>query len=250
MTKYTLSVIVAIKEWSESDIKRLLGSIACQGCSEKIQLIIIYSGQGFDELEDLFENFNLNIIYRYTPPNGVYNAYEIGVSIAEGDFIIFSGGDDFFMPALSTVLEDISPEIEFNPDVIAATVCFGDNKLLSPSKSKFAIVMKNWCQQGVLYKRTLFESFQFNPSYRIQADHCLNIQLMGSNNLRISFKDSIVAYFSCGGISQNQPDLNFWQDMPSIVYKNFGLIYALACYARRALGYLYHGHPNNRFRDN
>ena len=250
MPKYTLSIIIAIKEWNEQDIKRLFSSIAHQRCSQKIQLIIIYSGQGLDRLESLLEIFNLNIIYKHTPPNGVYNAYELGISIAEGDFLIFSGGDDFYMPALSTILEDISPEIELNPDIIVATVCFGDNKLLAPSKSKLAMVMKNWCQQGVLYKRIVFESFQFDPKYKIQADHCLNIQLMGSDNLKVCFKDSIVAYFSFGGLSQSQPDLNFWKDMPSIVNKNFGLIYALICYARRALGYLYYGHPNNRFKDN
>ena len=248
MPKYTLSIIIAIKEWNEQDIKRLFSSIAHQRCSQKIQLIIIYSGQGLDRLESLLEIFNLNIIYKHTPPNGVYNAYELGISIAEGDFLIFSGGDDFYMPALSTILEDISPEVELNPDVIAAKVCFGDDKLLPPSKSKFTMVMKNWCQQGVLYKREVFKSFRFNPLYKIQADHYLNIQLMGSDNIRISFKDNIIAYFSSGGISQSQPDLNFWRDMPFVVYKNFGLIYALICYARRAFGYLRHGHPNERFK--
>jgi hypothetical protein len=127
-------------------------------------------------------------------------------------------------------------------------VCFGDYKLLKPSKTKFGMVIRNWCQQGVLYRKQIFDQYHFDELYKIQVDHKFNMEMMSSDNFSIYYSDLIVAYFSCGGISQSQPDLEFWRDMPSIVATNFGWPYGLVCYIRRILGLMFFGHPQKRFK--
>lgn len=248
MSKYLISVILAVREWSEADIQRLVSSLSMQTQSAIIQLVVIFSNNSPESAIKNHAKDIGNVKCIYDHPNGVYNAYETGVTNADGDYIILSGGDDFFMPGLSIALSDILLAVTPRPDLIAANVCFGDSRLLKPSKTKFGLVMRNWCQQGVIYRRSIFDEFHFDESYKIQADHKFNIEIIGSGIFIIHYTELIVAYFSCGGVSQSQPDLNFWRDMPSIVSKNFGWHYGFICYLRKAAGYIYYGPPEKRFK--
>lgn len=248
MSQYLISIIQAVKEWDERDIKRFAGSIESQILSHRIQVVVVFSGDSPKSVMDFYVEKIGNIKFINALPQGVYSAFDIGVSNAEGEYILFSGGDDFFMPGLSKVLESIEAQKLHLPDVIAAAVCFGDKKLLKPRGSKLSMVMGNWCQQGVLYKKSIFKKYSFDLSYKIQSDHKLNIEIIGANDLFIQYSNFIVAYFSCNGVSQAQPDLKFWNDMPSIVIKNFGWAYGILCLLRRAMGYLFYGPPGKRFK--
>ena len=248
MSEYLVTIVLAVKDWKEADIQRFVCSVSLQPLVARIQVVVVFSN---NSPEFIIKNQAVNIgnvKYIYDSPNGVYKAYETGVANAEGVYIIFSGGDDFFMPGLSRVLGDILLAVTPQPDVIVANVCFGDTRLLKPSKTKFGMVMRNWCQQGVIYRRGIFDQYHFDASYKIQADHKFNIEIIGSGIFTIHYTELIVAYFSCGGISQSQPDLHFWRDMPSIVSKNFGWHYGFICYLRKVAGYIYYGPPEKRFK--
>jgi len=248
MSKYTVSIVQALKEWKTIDIKRLMCSISSQSLAHEIQLIVVFSAEPPEAIINSCNDGIADIKFISTPPEGIYEAFSIGVEHAEGDFIIFCGGDDFFMPGLSSILHSIRENLNSYPHVIAATVCFGDKRLLKPSRSKFAMTMKNWCQQGILYRRDIFTRYYFDPMYKIQADHKFNIEIIGSRDLDIIFCPEIVAYFSRSGVSQTRPDLQFWKDMPAIVSQNFGFIYGIVCHLRRWFGILIYGRPENRFK--
>lgn len=248
LNTFILTVVVAVKEWYEPDIRRLVYSLSFLSLVKKLQLVFVFSN---DSPESIVSSLNSNIgsiKFIKAAPRGVYAAFAAGVNASEGDYIIFSGGDDFFMPGLNKILNSI-PEIrERQSSLIVSPVCFGDDRLLLPTKSKLGIVLKNWCQQGVLYRRDIFEKYHFDERYPIQADHKFNIELLGAMDISIQYTDFIVAYFSCGGMSQTKPDLLFWKDMPSIVLSNFGWKYAIICRLRMIVGYVLHGSPEKRFK--
>ena len=248
MSKYLVSIIQAVKDWKEVDIQRFACSVSLQPLAKRIQVVVVFSNNSPEFVMNNHAQNIGNVKYIKDTPNGVYKAYEAGVANADGDYIIFCGGDDFFMPGLSKALSDVLLAVTPQPDLIAANVCFGDSRLLKPSKTKFGMVMRNWCQQGVIYRRSIFDQFHFDGSYRIQADHKFNIEIIGSGIFIIHYTELIVAYFSCGGVSQSQPDLNFRRDMPSIVSKNFGWHYGFICHLRKAAGYIYYGPPEKRFK--
>jgi len=248
MNAYWLSVVVAVKEWCESDIQRLVCSLSSQPLASKIQLVVVYSNKSPESaIADLDVSIG-SVKYLQNFPRGVYAAFTAGVGISDGDYILFSGGDDFFMPGLNKVLSTISEGKGAQPDVIVSPVCFGDERLLLPVKTRLGIVLKNWCQQGVLYRKDIFDKYHFDDRYPIQADHKFNIELLGSSELTIHYSNYISAYFSCGGMSQTKPDLCFWRDMPSIVSTNFGWAYAVICRIRKIVGYILYGSPEQRFK--
>lgn len=248
MEKFILTVVVAVKEWREADVLRLVYSLSVMPLAKKMQMVLVFSN---NSPESMIVNLNSNIgSFKFidTAPQGVYAAFTAGVAASEGSYIIFSGGDDFFMPGLNKILKLIPEMREKQSSLIVSPVCFGDDRLFLPSKSKLGILLKNWCQQGVLYRSDIFEKYHFDEKYPIQADHKFNIELLASNNISIQYTDFIVAYFSCGGMSQTKPDLLFWKDMPSIVLSNFGWIYATVCRLRMMVGYVLHGSPKKRFK--
>lgn len=248
MKKFILTVVVAVKEWCEADVLRLVYSLSVMPLAKKLQLVFVFSN---DSPESMIVNLTSNIgsiKFIHAAPNGVYAAFSAGVAASEGNYIIFSGGDDFFMPGLNRILNLIPKMREKQSSLIVSPVCFGDDRLLLPSKSKLGIVLKNWCQQGVLYRSDIFEKYRFDEKYPIQADHKFNIELLGAKDISIQYTDVVVAYFSCGGMSQTKPDLLFWKDMPSIVLSNFGWIYATVCRLRMMVGYVLHGSPEKRFK--
>lgn len=247
MNACLLSVVVAVKEWNAIDIQRLVCSLSSQPLANEIQLIVVYSDHSPKLIVEKFSANISSVKYLHSAPKGVYAAFSVGVDFAEGDYILFSGGDDFFMPGLNEVMKNIMSAKEDIPDVVVSTVCFGNEKLLIPIKTKLGIILRNWCQQGVFYRKHIFKKFQFDSNYPIQADHKLNIEILGSR-LNIHYSKSITAYFSCGGMSQTQPDINFWKDMPSLISTNFGLAYGLICHLRRVFGYIFYGSPNKRFK--
>lgn len=242
---YFVTIILAVKEWDPLDIQRLIFSLSSQKFLKKIQLVVVYSAASPAGIIEKI-GFNMEAVkFIFSEPNGVYKAFLTGVPISDGEYIIFSGGDDFFMPGLSQIISIFSNNN--TPDVIVSPVCFGNERLLIPPKTKLGIILKNWCQQGVLYRKELFKHHQFDSSYPIQADHKFNIELMGAE-LNIHYSKYISAYFSCGGISQTKPDSSFWKDMPRIVSKNFGRHYGVVCQLRKLVGYILYGRPDKRFK--
>jgi hypothetical protein len=123
-------------------------------------------------------------------------------------------------------------------DAIVCRVAFGNKGLFKPFKSKYGLVFRNWCQQGVLYNREVFSFFTFDETYPIQADHKFNIEISSKSMSRILYEDIIVSYFNTSGISQSVHDTSFRRDMPAIVSANLGPIWGGVSVLRRMFGSL------------
>jgi glycosyltransferase involved in cell wall biosynthesis len=236
-----LSIILAVKDAEPKMLKRSLGAIAALRHSSSISLTVVSSGT----LPDVLSVFSgdlgsLKVIHMES--KGAYSAYNRGLDTELGRYVLFLGVDDIVLPGLDDVLGIMVSSIPA-PDIIACRAFMQDRGLSCPSRVRGSLVFRNWCQQGLLYRTTLFADRRFDPKYVVQADHKFNIEVVARKGAVIAYRRDTICYFAKGGLTNQQPDLQFRRDMPNIVKDAYGRTFWLLALARRALANVIKGDP-------
>ncbi|MDG6999713.1 MAG: glycosyltransferase [Nitrososphaerota archaeon] len=165
---------------------------------------------------------------------GIYAAMNTGLDYANGIYVYFIGQDDIFLPEAVNALNF---GFRLNADVILGDVFWGKCKIFRNSRSPHSLVWKNWCHQGIIYRREIFDKcgLRFPEDFKVQADHYVNIVLATRRDLTIVKYDTCIAWYSSGGFSTTNRDSTFRTRFPSIVRENFGLLSFFVVVLRRAL---------------
>lgn len=230
-----LTIIIPLKYWNDKRLILLLNSIQLLMESFEIEIVIVFGSDNPEELLKRNNIFNSRIKLVQTEPKGIYNAFNVGIKNSTGKWIMFFGGDDMLLPSLVNLLEKLNDSyLKYN--AIVGKVVFGDKGTFSPIKSKYGLIFKNWCQQGVLYNRVIFNDFIFDEKYKIQSDHKFNIEISSTKKARVLYVNDIIAFFNTSGLSQSQNDLLFRKNMPGIIKNNFGIFWSWITILRRTLG--------------
>lgn len=213
----------------------LINSILFLMESHDIEIIIVHGELSPDELFKANNIENSKIKFVFAEPKGIYHAFNVGIRHSSGFWVMFFGGDDLVLPSLNTLLLKLNQDyLIYN--AVVANVVFGDKGVFKPFKNKYGLIFKNWCQQGVLYNRNLFEKFSFDEKYKIQSDHKFNIEISSNKNSKILYLNDIISYFNTSGLSQSKHDYEFRKDMPTIIKNNYGFLYSWVAILRRSMG--------------
>jgi glycosyltransferase involved in cell wall biosynthesis len=199
-----------------------------------VQTVVVYSDLSPEQLLLANGVKDKSIEYYFAEPKGIYNAFNFGISKANGKWIMFFGGDDLILPSMNELLNQIEQQ-QSNEAAIVCNVVFGDKQIFKPFKSKYGLIFKNWCQQGVLYNNKVFADQLFDEKYPIQADHKFNIQIAARWRNQIKYISNVISYFNIGGISQSVNDLEFRKDLPNIISNNFGKFWGIVTLLKRGL---------------
>lgn len=165
---------------------------------------------------------------------GIYPAMNTGLSEATGEYLYFIGQDDLL---LEEAAQAIKQGIYEQSDLIVSDVNWGDNGVYKNRASRNVLVWRNWCHQGIFYKRERFikEIGLFPVQFSAQADHYVNIVFSGLPGLKSTQYKGCVAWYSGAGYSAKHPDFVFRRAFPGIVYQYFGLFSYLMVVSRRLL---------------
>lgn len=170
---------------------------------------IIIDGNSDDGTIELIKKYMKNCRGKYLsePDAGIYDAFNKGVNLASGKYIIFMGTDDYFYD--SAVVSKVVLKLEETE----ADFSYGDVYLLNetrPEKSRVAkgnlhelFFKMSFCHQSVFMRRDVLQKFPFNTDYRISADYDLCLKLL-MNRANIIKVNEIIAVFRTGGASSNQ----------------------------------------------
>lgn len=119
----------------------------------------------------LFEKCNLKYISE--PDKGIFEAFNKGVKLAKGKYIIFLNSDDFYhnMYGLANCVETLENS--------KADFCFSECNIMIDSGYKGPWIPEIYktfrqmpvCHQTVMCKKSLLEKFPFDESYKIIADY-------------------------------------------------------------------------------
>lgn len=216
-----LSVVVAVKQPKSEKLALCLSSFAALGNAASIEVIIVTSGEKIHLDPEATKRLK-RIFVLPEESNGVYAAYNTGCLNATSKYIIFFGFDDIALPGMDELINSVK-----NADdsiLMYAAPCVMEGRgIHAPSRGKLSLILRNWCHQGIIYRRDYLVSNPFNLRYRIRADHHTNIRIVSMRGRRYRIVSEPVAYFSYGGLSSIDTDIEFQSDLPKFAAQTFGV---------------------------
>ncbi|HEY4210561.1 MAG TPA: glycosyltransferase [Steroidobacteraceae bacterium] len=134
---------------------------------------------------------------------GVYAAYNSGLRDARGEFVWFMGDDDYPLDG-AAILADLLTNSD--ADVFVAPVVLSTGRIYRPKRSRLLLHFLNWCQQGVVYRRSLFERYRLYSRLKVQADQYVNVLLRCDPEVAIRFLPEPLCMFGVSGVSGQRLD--------------------------------------------
>lgn len=172
---------------------------------------IIIDGGSTDSSIDIIRKYQHVIDYWISEPDdGIYDAWNKGVSLAGGDWISFLGADDVYRDgAIQSYVQLIEncddPQLEYVSSKV--NLAKGEkilNVVGAPWHWRKFCKYNSIAHVGSFHSRALFETHGlFDASYKISGDY--EFLLRSGQNLRAKFLDSITVNMQVGGVS----DANF-----------------------------------------
>ena len=169
---------------------------------------IIIDGNSDDGTLELIKNHMKNCRGKYlsATDSGIYDAFNKGVNLASGKYIIFMGTDDYFYDS------EVVSKVVLKLEEAEADFSYGDVYLLNETRTEKSRVAKgnlyemffrmSFCHQSVFMRKSVLEESPFNTDYKISADYDLCLKLL-MNRANIIKVNEIIAVFRTGGASSN-----------------------------------------------
>jgi glycosyltransferase involved in cell wall biosynthesis len=170
---------------------------------------IIIDGGSTDDSVDIIKKYQHRIKYwKSEPDRGIYDAWNKGLSQAEGDWISFVGADDQLLPgAIDTYVKHIIEHPrQQNLQFISSRIELVDEKLIplrivgeAWTWERFKLSMVTW-HVGAFHSRRLFAEYGiFDTSYKISGDY--ELLLRPRERLNTSYIDCLTVKMRVGGTS-------------------------------------------------
>ena len=202
MTKLITIVIATYN--SELTLSKCLDSIVAQKC-ELVELIIV-DGDSTDRTLEILKRYESNVdILVSETDEGIYDAWNKGLSLAEGSWIMFVGSDDELRPdCIKRYKQQI--EVDSDYDYISGRIMlinemgdelreFGQSYDWDVFKTRMSLA-----HVSSLHNRRLYEIYgRYDISYKICGDY--ELLLRPKENLKAKFVDQLFANMAIGGIS-------------------------------------------------
>lgn len=171
---------------------------------------IVIDGGSNDEIQKVFNKYKFRIDkFISEPDNGIYDAYNKGLKLASGEYIIFmNSGDSFYDEEVLSALNSILSE---NYEVIYGLTelsynCKKNNLILNYPKElspKF-FINQNINTQSTFIKRELFDKFGFyGDKYKVLSDKEKWIQFIKAG-IRFKYVPIVIAKYDMNGLSSNE----------------------------------------------
>lgn len=153
----------------------------------------------------------------------IYGAMNDGVAAAGGRYMYFLGKDDIVLPPFGGVLDFLEAQ---RPSALFFDVYWGTRGIYPCPPSRWRVLLKNICHQGVVYSRQVLERHgPYVRKMRVQADHLLNIRLLRDRHFTssIHYLQRPLAWYSGAGMSeQGHGDPVFWRLYPVTMRRYVG----------------------------
>ena len=205
-----LFTIVTVCFNSVGTIRKTFDSILEQDFDDYEYIVVDgASTDGTVELIKEYEpKFNGRMRYLSEKDNGIYDAMNKALKMANGDFVNFMNSDDYFE---ANALSNTAKWIGEHP---CAGVYYGFSRFLNSDGQEFCITRKNHnalssCKhminhQAIFMRRDLFEKYgNFSTQYRIVADNVLLLKVYKGGEVFSPMPHLIVNYRN-DGLSSNQ----------------------------------------------
>jgi glycosyltransferase involved in cell wall biosynthesis len=200
-----ISVIIATFN-AEKTLEICLDSIAVQK-DEWIELIVMDGGSTDRTNEILANNGNLIDIVISEKDRGIYDAWNKGVALAHGEWIMFIGADDTLVPdAFSKYITFLNSQDITSVDYICAM-----NNYYKKDGTFIKEIGVPWCWEQLRHNMKLahvaslhrFTLFQEVGMYDLQFPICGDYELLMRKRSKLNslFLNACIARMTTGGVS-------------------------------------------------
>ncbi len=228
-----ISVITVVKNGAGT-LERAIGSVLAQRYAP-LEYVVCDGGSRDGTLE-LLRRYDSRIDYWYSQADaGLYEAMNLAVQMARGEWLLFLGADDTLQPGFSLAAEQC---------LVPNTIYYGDvfmprrKRRYDGQFSAGKLARKNICHQSIFYPRAVFDNYQFDPRYRVLADWVLNMRCRSDAVFRFQYVPAVIAEFNDStGVSSRLRDREFQRDYLGLVYANFSLFIFLRRLVSRTLSW-------------
>ena len=205
MKKPLLSIITASYN-SEKTISRTIKSLLNQSFLNFEYIIV--DGKSSDKTVEIINSFKKKfdqkgIEYQFISEkdSGIYDAFNKGIKLANGNWISFLGSDDFYvnkaLELYSNEIKNLKEEVDFIHSNVKV-----ENKKIIKNKwlwKEFKRKM-NIAHVGAFHSAIFFKKYgYFDTKYRIAGDY--ELLLRPGNNLKPYWFNEVTAIMSDNGIS-------------------------------------------------
>lgn len=205
----------------DDEFSRCMVSIACAFAGDEFpEVIVVTPSQHVETVQRAYPW--ARVLPEVT--TGIYGAMNVGVRASAGEYLYFLGKDDILLPTLRIALHEIRNS---RPFALFGDVYWGGRGVVSGGLSRFRLLTRNACHQGILYSR---EAMDLHGPYfrkmKLQADHLLNLKVMWDrkNASRICRLSVPLAWYSEEGLSSRvREDRIFRRLYPVVLRKYVGV---------------------------
>lgn len=176
------------------------------------EIVIKDGGSSDGSVERLQAAFQDDRIHIHTKKdNGIYDAMNQAVSLAQGEYYLFLNAGDSFYDAM--VLNKITEEIiRIRNEGKKADVIYGNlyHKALNtiiyaaPEINDFTCYRNVPCHQTCFYHRSMFETRGYKPEYNVRADYEHFLWCFYEKQAGIWYVPVMVASYEGGGYSETK----------------------------------------------
>lgn len=176
------------------------------------EIVIKDGGSSDGSVERLQAAFQDDRIHIHTKKdNGIYDAMNQAVSLAQGEYYLFLNAGDSFYDAM--VLDKITEEIiQIRNEGKKADVIYGNlyHKALNtiiyaaPEINDFTCYRNVPCHQTCFYHRSMFETRGYKPEYNVRADYEHFLWCFYEKQAGIWYVPVMVASYEGGGYSETK----------------------------------------------
>jgi len=198
----TISIIIATYN-CEHTLKRCLDSLVAQTCPP--HEVIIVDGLSSDTTIQVANSSELVTKLISESDNGIYDAWNKGLSLAQGEWVMFLGADDILK---STAIERYISHLEVNRNLnfVSARANLKDSKgntievIGSAWNLRKMRRFMNVCHTSSITSVSLLKQFgKFDSSYKIAGDY--EFMLRVDKVIKAGFIDDTLCDMAMGGVS-------------------------------------------------
>lgn len=197
MTKISIITVC----YNEPNLEKTCESIINQTMQD-FEWVVIDGGSN-EETQNIWNKYKHRInTFVSEPDNGIYDAYNKGVKLANGDYVLFLNSGDNFIN--NNVFEKISSH-KFSADIVYGRILV-KNKPSKNIKTITPLFFATSCIPipATFFKKDLFEKFGFfSTDYKIVSD-LERLIVFAKNNVSFENISEVITNFDLSGISQNK----------------------------------------------
>ncbi|MGB7802502.1 colanic acid biosynthesis glycosyltransferase WcaE [Buttiauxella sp.] len=188
---------------------------------------IVVDGASNDGTAEFLQNLNgqYNLRYVSEPDNGIYDAMNKGIDMAQGRYALFLNSGDIFHPEIADVAHQLAAmPLSDNAMVIGdALLDFGDGtKIARRAKQGWYIYHSlPASHQAIFFPVTGLRKYPYDLQYKVSSDYALTAKMYKSG---YAFKrvKGFVSEFSMGGVSTSN-NIELCHDAKNVQRKILGV---------------------------